>query len=585
LDTGVLERHGAGWRLRRDRRAPVPEALERLIRARADRLSLQAREVIVAASVLGPEIERPALEVVSELDAELDDAIAEVISAGLLVEVTGQPEPRYRFRHALIREATYNGLLRSQRRQLHARAAWDLETRCAGRLDELAAVLGGHLAVAGQGERAAHFLELAGDRAARIFANEEAIGLYRQVLAVIDGGDKKLGSAQRLLAPPEFSTGVDVCEKLAALLQLIDRFDEARIVALDGIARVPADDALSGALLRGLLSNIEAQDLRPGAASDALEVAEELLGPCAPDDDQERVDIWLELQIRKVNVALSFNELERAASILEGMRPLAETRGSPPVMAGFLMYLSIRNILARHYRVDAELVEEHRRAAKAAQAVEGTTWHLGSNPETRRFSTMMFLGEALTWYGDLDEAGAALNQVLAQVERAGTSNGRSMALTALAVTAWRQGDVALVRELLHQARAAAASGPRKGHNWTYVAAATAALEAWVAWRDQRTEEVISLGAEALELWKTQLPSFQLRFLALFPLASAYLVLGQTEKAVDAVRQTFEPTMARLPDELETALREACDAWDGGEPEKASRLVGGSLTLARGLRYA
>ena len=123
----------------------------------------------------------------SELDAELDDAIAEVVSAGLIVEVPGQPEPRYRFRHALIREATYGGLLRSQRRQLHARAAWDLEARSADRLDEVAAVLGGHFAAAGQADRAAHYLELAGDRAARIFANDEAIGLYRQVLAVIDG--------------------------------------------------------------------------------------------------------------------------------------------------------------------------------------------------------------------------------------------------------------------------------------------------------------------------------------------------------------------------------------------------------------
>ena len=58
-----------------------------LIRAHADRLSVPAREVMVAASVLGQEIERAALGVVSELGAELDDALAEVVSAGLLTEV------------------------------------------------------------------------------------------------------------------------------------------------------------------------------------------------------------------------------------------------------------------------------------------------------------------------------------------------------------------------------------------------------------------------------------------------------------------------------------------------------------------
>ena len=187
LDTGLLHRDGPAWRLGHDGRAPLPEALERLIRSRADRLSLPAREVMVAASVLGQEIERAALGVVSELDVELDDAVAEVVSAGLLVEVGRSTGPLYRFRHALIREAMYSGLLRSQRRQLHARAAWDLEARSSDRLGRGGGRAGSHFAAAGQADRAAHYLELAADRAARIFANDEAIGLYRQVLAIIDG--------------------------------------------------------------------------------------------------------------------------------------------------------------------------------------------------------------------------------------------------------------------------------------------------------------------------------------------------------------------------------------------------------------
>ena len=143
LDTGALHRDGAGWRLGGGTLSRVPEALERLVRSRADRLSPASREAIVAASVLGEEVERSALGAVSELGAELDDALAELVSAGLLVPRSDtEPEPLYRFRHAVIREATYNGLLRSQRRQLHARAAWDLEASATDRLEEVAAVLG-----------------------------------------------------------------------------------------------------------------------------------------------------------------------------------------------------------------------------------------------------------------------------------------------------------------------------------------------------------------------------------------------------------------------------------------------------------
>jgi hypothetical protein len=104
-------------------------------------------------------------------------------------------------------------------------------------------------------------------------------------------------------------------------------------------------------------------------------------------------------------------------------------------------------------------------------------------------------------------------------------------------------------------------------------------------RDRRSEQVIALGTEALERWKSELKSYPLRCLALFPLASAYLDLGQTEKAVVAASQTLEPPQARLPDELEAAVQAACDAWDHVGPEQASGLLADAVKLARDLGYA
>ncbi len=276
------------------------------------------------------------------------------------------------------------------------------------------------------------------------------------------------------------------------------------------------------------------------------------------------------------------NDVERAASILARARPLVEARGSAMAVADFYRCVSKQHLRERGYRVDPEVVEDHRRAVKAAQAVEGTKWDLG-NPETVRISAMFLLGTALTWYGDLAEARQVLYQALDAVDRVGTPNGRGLVLLQLAITAWRQGDVELVRELAPQARAAAGGGAQRDQ----VAAATAALEAWVAWRDHRTEQVISLGAEAMELTTYPVEAYDFRFhwLAFFPLASAYLDLGQTERAVDAVRQMLEPTQAQLPDELEAAVQGASEAWDQGQPETAGRLVGEAVALAVKLRYA
>jgi hypothetical protein len=153
--------------------------------------------------------------------------------------------------------------------------------------------------------------------------------------------------------------------------------------------------------------------------------------------------------------------------------------------------------------LDAEVIEELRRAAKAAQELEGYKWGQARS-DTFRPGTMLNLGVALTWYGDLDEARQVLGEALAYVERVRTGNGRSLALTALTVAAWRQGDAELVRELVPQARGEAVGG---GAVRYHMAGVTAALEAWVNWNEHRTEQVIALGTEALELWKSHLQDY------------------------------------------------------------------------------
>ena len=90
--------------------------------------------------------------------------VSELCSAGLFIAVRRLPEPTYRFRHAFFQKVIYQGLLSQQRTRLHARAAWGLEAVSAGRLEEVAGLLGYHYALAGEDERAAHYLELAANQ-------------------------------------------------------------------------------------------------------------------------------------------------------------------------------------------------------------------------------------------------------------------------------------------------------------------------------------------------------------------------------------------------------------------------------------
>ena len=76
----------------------------------------------------------------------------------------GSGEPVYRFRHALIQEATYLGLLRAERRRLHGARRVGTRGDGDGRPDEVAAVLARHYAAA-EVARALRYYEIAGDHA------------------------------------------------------------------------------------------------------------------------------------------------------------------------------------------------------------------------------------------------------------------------------------------------------------------------------------------------------------------------------------------------------------------------------------
>jgi predicted ATPase len=127
LETGVLVHEQDEWRVGQEADAEVPQVLERLVHSRVDRLSLAAREVIRSASVLGTEFPLSLLTAVSAAGDALGPAVDELCARDLLRQVAGPPDRAVRFRHALIQEATYKGLLRAERRLLHGRTAWALE--------------------------------------------------------------------------------------------------------------------------------------------------------------------------------------------------------------------------------------------------------------------------------------------------------------------------------------------------------------------------------------------------------------------------------------------------------------------------
>jgi tetratricopeptide (TPR) repeat protein len=93
---------------------------------------------------------------------------------------------RYRFGHVLFRDYFYERLSEGERRLLHGDVAVALEKLYAGQLDGMAVQLGDHFHKAGEYRRALPHFCVAAERAARIYANDEAIAHYTRAIELAD---------------------------------------------------------------------------------------------------------------------------------------------------------------------------------------------------------------------------------------------------------------------------------------------------------------------------------------------------------------------------------------------------------------
>ncbi|HMK98065.1 MAG TPA: hypothetical protein VK425_11000, partial [Acidimicrobiales bacterium] len=562
IETGALIKQTSEWELRTTGAGEVPEVLERLIRSRVDRLPAPARETIVAASVLGGEFSVPALRAVMGVNGELPGILGQLCASGLLREVGNMPGSVYRFRHALIQEATYKGLLRSERRQLHARAAWGLEAASADRMEEVAAVLGHHYASAGEMERAVHHLEVAGDHAAAAFANDEAVSSYRYALALADEDEGPDGPAR---------ARVRLRQKLASVHLRTGKHAEARAGLHEAIAIVGDQDSLKAAQLQSALGRVETADHEYQAAVAAFDAADELVGPNPEHQDQASVDIWLEVQLEgRANLHYWRNEPDRAAEVLERAAPVVEARGTAAQRQSFHWSTAGRQLRESRYRVD-EGTLAHLRAAEQAGRETGD--------EQAASWTIFTLGFGLLWHGDFEAAEKLLSEALATADRVGDLVLRARCLCYLNVAALRRHDTKRVRALAPEALLAGETAKYP----EYVAAAKATM-AWVAWHEGREDDVVALSDEAMQVWAACVVSYSWYSLCLFPLLALHLRHGRVADAAAISRQLLAPPQVRLADEVEALLASGSDLWDAGEAERAAADLTRAVDLAIELHF-
>jgi tetratricopeptide (TPR) repeat protein len=169
----------------------IPATLHDSLMARLDRLPA-ARAAAQQAAVIGREFTYSMLAGISQQsETELREALQHLVSSEL-VYVLGAPlEATYTFKHALVRDAAYESLLKSRRQELHARIAAVLERDYPDVITRQPELIAYHLSEARLAEKAVTYWLLAADAAASRQAHQEAIAHCMKGLELVSRIDDR----------------------------------------------------------------------------------------------------------------------------------------------------------------------------------------------------------------------------------------------------------------------------------------------------------------------------------------------------------------------------------------------------------
>ncbi len=250
IDEKIIHETETGWDLIAGANIAslgVPDTLQGLILARFDRLDEIHRRVLQVASLIGRDFNSKLLKMVlgapgGAMEAEADSAagnsydppIPEILNdlteRGFIIAQPGTSDPDYRFKHALVSDAIYGTLLKSDRSTLHGQTGEAIETLYADRIDEQIELLARHYYWSARYDRALHYLILAGQKAARGYANEQARQHFEQGLDVLK---KVAHEAQQTL---ELYTGLGDVQAMAG------EYPEARASYQSALESITSND-------------------------------------------------------------------------------------------------------------------------------------------------------------------------------------------------------------------------------------------------------------------------------------------------------------------------------------------------------
>ena len=188
LERGDIFRSPDGWTLQHavsDETVQAPQGVRSIIRTKLATLDEDDQRALQHASVEGEEFQSTVLAHLLDVDAvELEERLARLDTVHRLISTVAEEElpdgmltTRYRFSHALYRDALYDDVVSQRRVRLHRQIGQRLLDHYRDQDSRIAAPLAMHFERGRDFVRAIDYLIQAGDNATHAYANAEAEAL------------------------------------------------------------------------------------------------------------------------------------------------------------------------------------------------------------------------------------------------------------------------------------------------------------------------------------------------------------------------------------------------------------------------
>ena len=191
VEDGVVVKGEECWQVQPGRLSAikVPPTLAGVLQARLESLPSEEQQVLQQASVVGRLFWDQVVKYIQSAEDGKPQDVSELLGSLRDREMVYRREAsafadsrEYLFKHDILREVTYESVLKRLRRRYHSLVADWLITQVAGRMREFSGLIAGHLLQADRKEEAGEYFLQAGQAALLSYANHEAEGYFHQGL-------------------------------------------------------------------------------------------------------------------------------------------------------------------------------------------------------------------------------------------------------------------------------------------------------------------------------------------------------------------------------------------------------------------